>query len=149
MGRREMINLWISLKFWVSFVPLLLHFWGSCRERKYLSSGNSLLDGMPGFLPAGPALVSFHLIFVTMSRSGMIMPLYKEVTWPAKVKCEKVVEQVLESRSSASTTSPVWDSPIQLCWASWQESGSGYPNLKPVWSAVGSALTSWSKPHPL
>ena len=78
------------------------------------------------------------------------MPLYREVTWPVKVKCKKVVEEGLESRSSASKTNPAWDSPIvALCRASWQESMSGYPNLKPAWSAVGSALTSWPKPHPL
>ena len=78
------------------------------------------------------------------------MPLYREVTWPVKVKCKKVVEEGLKSRSSKSKPSPAWDSPIvALCRASWQESMSGYPNLKPAWSAVGSALTSWPKPHPL
>ena len=67
-----------------------------------------------------------------------------------EVKCKKVVEEGLESRSSASKTSPAWDSPtVVLCRASWQESMSGYPNLKLAWSTVGSALTSWPKPHPL
>lgn len=40
------------------------------------------------------------------------------------------------------------DSPILLCQASWYESGSRHPDLKPSVATVGAALTSWPKPHP-
>lgn len=144
-GNDQSLNSFVIRSFICPFTSSLP---SRCRRRIYLSSGNS--PWLLGFLTTSPTFGSFHLILVRMNRSRTIMPLYREVTWPVKIKCKKVVEEGLESRSSASKTSPAWDCPIvALCRASWQESMSGYPNLKPAWSAVGSALTSWPKPHPL